>query len=160
MILPEAIYIDTNLLVLLAIGRFNEKLIPKHKRSRQFSIEDYGRLCDLIGYIRNVFVTQNCLTEASNLIGQHGEPERQKVRAELTRIIEERREVVVESASAVRNPHYERMGLTDAALLEVISSKTPVVTVDIDLYLIATSNEPCSALNFNHDKMISSISSI
>ena len=41
-------------------------------------------------------------------------------------------------------------GLTDAALLEVVSDATPLVTVDLDLYLAASRRAPNAALNFRH----------
>jgi len=52
-------------------------------------------------------------------------------------IIQESKEVVVASTVASRNDAFKRLGLTDAALLEVVTAETPLVTVDFDLYRAA-----------------------
>ena len=39
---------------------------------------------------------------------------------------------------------------TDSALLEVSTEETPVVTVDLGLYLAASTSNPDSAINFTH----------
>lgn len=61
---------------------------------------DYERLVDVIGRAEQVLVTPNTLTEASNLLGQHGEPERSRLMDGLRYVIEESRETVVASADA------------------------------------------------------------
>ncbi|MDE2835708.1 MAG: hypothetical protein OXM02_14490 [Bacteroidota bacterium] len=42
------------------------------------------------------------------------------------------------------------MGLTDAVLLELVSPETPILTVDLNLYLEAERNEAMSAINFTY----------
>ena len=46
-------------------------------------------------------------------------------------------EFVIVSETASRNSHFLQLGLTDAVLLEAITSEAPPVTVDLDLYLAA-----------------------
>ena len=43
-----------------------------------------------------------------------------------------------------------RLGLTDAAILEAVTAETPLVTVDLDLYLAAWKKGPGLAVNFTH----------
>ena len=95
-------------------------------------------------------VTPNTLTETSNLLGLHGEPERSRFFEQLRLIIEGTEEIVVASATASSNNAFTRLGLTDAALLEVATEETPIITVDLDLYLTASSSNPGSAINFTH----------
>ena len=97
-----------------------------------------------------MFVTPNTLTEASNLLAQHGEPERSRIFGVLQTLIETTEEKAVESRAATRNSHFKRLGLTDAALLEVVSASNPLVTVDLDLYLAASEKEAGAAYNFTH----------
>ena len=97
-----------------------------------------------------ILVTPNTLTEASNLLAQHGEPERSRFFEVLRILIEEHEEIVVTSQAASRNIEFKRLGLTDAALLEVISNSNPLITVDLDLYLAAINKEGESAFNFRH----------
>ena len=97
-----------------------------------------------------MLVTPNTLTEASNLLAQHGEPERSRFLDTLKSLIELSKEIVVTSLDASRNSHYLRLGLTDAALLEAVSPKTPLVTVGLDRYLAAARKNPSSAFNYWH----------
>ena len=146
----KGIFIDANLLVLLVVGATDQTLIPKHRRLRRFMVEDYGRLIELIRQAGQVFLTPNTLTEASNLLAQHPNPERSRFFAVLRRIIGTNEEIVVASKTASRNNAFVRLGLTDAALLEVISEETPLVTVDLDLFMAAFTEGKVAALNFTH----------
>ena len=142
--------IDTNLLVLLVAGRTDRRLIAKHKRLRAFATDDYDHLAKLVIKFGTVFVTPNTLTEASNLLAQHGDPERSRCFATLKGLIETTEEVVVASVNACRNSAFQRLGLADAALLEAVSDARPLVTVDFNLYRAAAKKAPNAALNFRH----------
>ena len=146
----KGIFIDANLLVLLVVGATDQALISKHRRLRTFMVEDYGRLVELIEQAGQVFLTPNTLTEASHLLAQHPNPERSRFFVVLRRIIGKSEEIIVESKTASRNNAFVRLGLTDAALLEVISEETPLVTVDLDLFVAAFAKGQEAALNFTH----------
>ena len=147
----KKIYVDANLMVLLVVGATGKHLITKHKRLNTYQIEDYERLLNLVTRIEKVLVTPNILTEASNLLAQHGNPERSRFFDVLrTLIIEGTEEIPVASKTATGNREFTRLGLTDSALLEVVSKSTPVITVDLDLYLAASAVEAGSAFNFRH----------
>ena len=148
--LPNKIYIDANLVVLLVVGETGRNLIAKHRRLTTFEIEDYDRLVELINRIDQVLVTPNILTKASNLLAQHGEPERSQLFETLRVLIDKNEEIVVASRQACSNSEFMRLGLTDAALLEVVSRSNPLITVDLDLYLAANSIESEAAVNFRH----------
>ena len=146
----KGIFIDANLLVLLVVGATDQALIAKHRRLRQFTVEDYGRLIELIGQAGQVFLTPNTLTEASNLLAQHPNPERSRFFKVLRLVITKGEEIVVASKTASRNNAFARLGLTDAALLEVVSEETPLVTVDFDLFAAAFAKGEVAAWNFTH----------
>ena len=148
--LPSSIYIDANLLVLLVVGATGKELIAKHRRLRTFQIEDYERLVALMSATDNVLVTPNVLTEASNLLAQHSDPERSRFFDVLRDFVGEAQENFVSSKIASDNRAFARLGLTDAALLEVVSKSNPLVTVDLDLYLTASAKESEAAFNFRH----------
>jgi hypothetical protein len=143
-------FIDANLLLLLVVGSVSPDAIARHRRLRVFTRDDYDILINQIGQVERVLVTPNTLTETSNLLGYHAEPERSHFFERLRFIIDETEEIVVASASASRNNAFTRLGLTDAALLEVATNETPIITVDLDLYLAASSSNPDSAINFAH----------
>lgn len=143
-------FTDANLIVLLVAGDTDPHIITRHKRLKQFTVGDYRVLRELIfeaGGI--VYVTPNTLTEASNLLRNYGEPDRTRLSDTLAALINESREVVVRSVDAAANAAYRRLGLTDAALLEVISVDRPLLTVDVQLALEAAQVHPEASVNFN-----------
>lgn len=160
--MPSGWFIDANLLVLLVVGATGRHLIARHKRLRSFLEEDYERLIDRIARTTSadrateptrvgaIRVTPNTLTEASNLLAQHQEPDRTRFFKTLGYLIENSKEVVVASADASRTPAFARLGLTDAALMEVVSPETPLLTVDLDLYHAVAKRDHRAAVNFRH----------
>ena len=147
---PEGVFVDANLLVLLVAGALDPGVIARHRRLRTFGPEDFERLQEMVSGFERVLVTPNTLTEASNLLGQHREPERSRLFKTLRILIGESHEVVVASADAAGHPSFSRLGLTDAGLLGLVSRDTPLVTVDLDLYLAASRADPSSAVNYRH----------
>ena len=148
--MPSALFIDANLIVLLVVGLAGRELIAKHRRTKMFTVEDFERLIRAISPVAELRVTPNTLTEASNLLGQHGEPQRSRLLLTLRTLIERSPEIVVASVDAARRDEFPRLGLTDAALLEVVSADAPLLTVDLDLYVAALASGEEAAINFNH----------
>ena len=141
-------FLDTNLLVLFVVGSESRDLISKHRRLEHYFAEDYDILYELLQDTDELFVTPNTLTEASNLVSQHREPERSLLMRRLQYLIHGSKEVVVASVDASSNEKFEALGLTDAALLEAITTDTPLLTVDFDLYLAAIETGEEKAINF------------
>ncbi len=139
-------FIDANLLVLLVVGSVDRKLVGVRRRTRTFTPENYDRLLVEIGDLP-VFVTPNTLTEASNLLK---DSEDTRFLDQLRRLIEICKEIVVDSSTAAQNSDFTRLGLTDTALLEVVSAERPVITVDLGLYLAALSKGEEAAVNFSY----------
>lgn len=148
---PTRLFLDSSLLVLLVVGMVDPGLIAKHKRTKQFPAEAYDLLNKHISYLDCVLVTPNTLTEASNLLGQHGEPMRSNLFHMLRNLLERTEETVVASADASQNSAFPRLGLTDAVLLDVISAETPLLTTDLNLHVAALERKgEKSAFNFMH----------
>ena len=143
-------FTDANLLVLLVAGDTDPHIITRHKRLKQFTVNDYRMLRELIFEAGGmVYVTPNTLTEASNLLRNYGEPDRTRLSDTLAALIHESQEVVVRSVDAAANVAYRRLGLTDAGLLEVISADRPLLTVDVQLAIEAAQVHPQASVNFN-----------
>ena len=141
---------DTNLLLLYVVGQEDPNIIAKHRRLEDYSIEDYVILKNLLAEAGQLFVTPNTLTETSNLLGLHGEPERARLFQRLQHIIQVSNEITVVSAEASSKPVFIKLGLADAVLLEVATAETPLVTVDLSLYLeIVAKGGVETAVNFN-----------
>lgn len=99
-----------------------------------------------------MFVTPNTLTETLNLLAQHAEPERSQLFEKLHTLIQESEEIVVASEDASSNSAFVRLGLTDAALLELITTESPLLTADFDLYHAALAKGDQAAVNFTHHR--------
>lgn len=144
-------FVDSNLLALLVVGATERGLVSKHRRLQRFTADDYERLLNLIDKFGPVLVTPNTLTETSNLLAHHGEPERSELFDTFRLLIENNKEIVIASLEASRNASFNRLGLTDATLLEVVTADTPLVTVDFNLYYRAASTKGAeAAVNFTY----------
>lgn len=146
----QGLFVDAGLLLLLVVGATDPAIIAKHRRLDGYSTDDFDLLIEIIeagGGL--VYVTPNTLTEASNLLRQHGEPERSVLVARFAELIERSDEVIVASAQAAQRSEFPRLGLTDAALLEVISEDQPLLTVDSDLYFAALATNERAAMHFS-----------
>lgn len=141
--------IDSNLLVLLAVGRTSRELIQRHKRTNTFLPADYDLLLKLLTPCEEILVTPSVCCEASNLVSQIGEPNATECRRTLGLLIGTQSERYIESAKLVRTNLYARLGITDASLHELASAGIPLLTVDLGLYLAAC-QVSADAVNFNH----------
>lgn len=145
----QTIVLDTQLLVLLAVGLTSPAIIAKHKKTRNFDIADFELLSGLIG-MRALLLLPNIITEASNHLQWHKPPEREAVCGMLKTLVERHKEVYVESRSACDRPEYLRLGVEDAALLLATGGGT-LLTADVALHL-AAEGAGLSAVNFNHER--------
>ena len=125
-------------------------MIPRHRRTRQFTVEDYDLLLGVLDRAGQILLTPNTLTETSNLLAQHAEPERSRLLLALRSLIDQSSETVVPSKDASSHGRFLRLGLTDAVLLKAISPETPLITVDLELYNAALWGGREAAINFSH----------
>ena len=153
---PSGFFVDTNLLLLFVVGSESPALVSRHRRLDSYSAEDYYSLNQLLAQAGRVFVTPNTLTETSNLLGQHGEPERSSLFERLRSVIQDSEEVVVSSVVASINPSFVRLGLTDSVLLEAASADAPLLTADFRLYMAGLAKSEDAAVNFMHYRHTSS----
>ena len=140
------VVIDTNLLVLLIVGLVDEKKVGT-KRTKEFTRQHYLGLLGFLQDMDTVYVTPNVLTETSNLLRGLRDP---RLMERLRCLVEQSREIPIQSKIAVRNKKFPQVGLADAALLEVISAKKPLLTTDFALFSIACAKEDGAAFNFWH----------
>ena len=145
-------FVDSNLLVLFVVGSVRPDIIAKHERLEHYTAQDYDILLDLFNPVDQLFVTPNTLTEASNLLARHGEPERSMLLGQLRAVIEGSEEVVVASSDAAAIAAFLRHGLTDAVLLEAVSEERPLLTIDGPLYQEALGGGSLAAVNFQHER--------
>jgi hypothetical protein len=143
------ILLDSNLLVLFLIGSFDPALIGKHKRTRDYTLEDFGLLRAIVASKTSLVTTPNVTAEASNLVSQIGEPARGGVLALLGRLCQSLEERYVESFKVAQSHCFTRLGLTDSVLVDLCQEGLLLLTVDLDLFLEA-GRVGGYAVNFNH----------
>lgn len=145
----RGVAIDTNLLVLLIVGRVQPTFIQAHKRLQEYSEADYDLLINHVGDA-DIHVTPNAMTETSNLVGQGvREPLRSALLESLFLFSRTAEETYVRSSSAMADLAYVRLGLTDVAWLSVFDGEIELITADLGLHNHAVSRGLTST-NFNH----------
>jgi hypothetical protein len=125
--------LDTNVLLLLVIGLTDRQLIGQHKRTRQFDAGHVDQLITWIGEAIQIATTSNVLTEVSNLGAQIGEPRRSHIRGVLAELIRACTEIHLPGRLVIEDPHFLRLGLTDALILELGTNDHHVLSVDAPL---------------------------
>jgi len=141
--------IDTNLLVLFAVGSVNRRRIETFKRTRQYTNADFGLLLRALENQQPLYTTAHVLAEVSNLTDLPG-GERQQIRNFLREMILRLDEVAIPSRQATESPIYPRLGLADAAIATAASSTgCTVLTDDLDLYLLLL-RQQVGVINFTH----------
>lgn len=146
----KTVLLDAQLAVLLIVGSVDTALIGRHKRVRDaYDLHAFATLVALLQQARRVVVTPNVLTEASNLIGQIGEPDRSRLFSGLRTFIESATEHFVRSAKAAADRTFRRLGLTDAGLLGLHQADSVLLTADAKLFYAACERGQ-TAINFNH----------
>lgn len=132
-------FVDTNLLVLLIVGNVSHGHIPEHKRTKAYTVDDYHKLCSILGKVGQLFVTPSILTEVSNLLCRNKE-----MATALRDFIHSPsvEEVRIDSKVVVKRVEFIRLGLTDCGLLEVVKPETPLLTVDFNLARAALKLDP------------------
>ncbi|MBM4257679.1 MAG: hypothetical protein FJ147_17530 [Deltaproteobacteria bacterium] len=145
--------IDTNILLLYFVGRFDSALIPRFKKTQQFVVEDYRTLLVLIRQFQKIVTTPNILTEVSNLSGQLPEQTKEPLRSAYFKKFAEQLTVLdehyLQSRQVAGDTHFLKLGLTDVAIYQLAKGKYLVLTDDFRLSQILT-KENVDCINFNH----------
>jgi hypothetical protein len=132
----KTVVVDTQLLVLLIVGRTNPEFIGRHKRLAP--VYDQTHLLSLQSVLAGaprLICTAHILTETSNLLRQIADPMRSEIMATFKRFIDSADERQVRGSHAAEQPLFTRLGLTDAAILSLDPAEVQVLTVDHDLHI-------------------------
>lgn len=139
---------DTNLLVLFLVGAVNRERIEKFKRTKNFTIDDFEFLQQLMDWFGKVITTPHVLSQVSDLTDLRDQ-ELSQVRHKFKLLIRQSEEAYDPSLVLTGDPVFERLGLADAAIATVCSRGILVVTADLDLH-IQIQRRGAETLNFNH----------
>ena len=145
----KSLLVDTNILVLYPVGRLDPSLIEKHKRTNNFTAQDYQFLKQVLRGFNRLVTTPNVLTEVSNLLDQIGGAVGARLQVSLSKIVELLEESYVPSIEAIEVEEFRRLGLADSSLLHLARQDFLVLTDDLPLYL-ALQRRGIDAINFHH----------
>lgn len=142
--------LDSNLLVLSAVGSAGESYIDKHRALRhEYNVEDYKRIVELMRYFPEHVFVPHVLAESFALVRQIGEPLKSVLTIHFGKLVNAVSEEHIQSTKAVGRPEFSGLGLTDSVLLALAEIGASLLTVDLKLYL-AASSAGYSACNYNH----------
>jgi rRNA-processing protein FCF1 len=130
----NGLLVDTNLLLLYLVGKTNPGRISNFKRTSRYTVEDFNLLGQIMAQFRTLITTPHVLTELSNLGDLQGE-ERLGFRSWFVHTIEQATEYRDESRLVVKDPSFDRLGLTDAAISALSRHSYLFLTDDLDLYV-------------------------
>ena len=134
------------MLVVLAIGNVDPRLLGVAKRVKEYYPADYGTLLAYLSLFQDVILLPNTITEASNLLSQL-RGRRQDCLEQLALLASAGPERYVPSVVAAAQVEFAELGITDAAILCALQDGTCLLTADQALYLAALSRG-CSAEHF------------
>ena len=140
--------LDTNLMVLLAVGLYRPERISTFNRTRQYTQDDFSLVAGTIGSFERRVTTPHILAEADNLTRQLPGREHGAVAAIMAPLIEDFFEIYSPSATAVRHERYSNLGLTDCVTIAA-TNEILVITDDFRLSNILT-HLGRDAININH----------
>ena len=141
--------VDTNLLVLYAVGTVNRNHIETFKRTRQYTKADYDLLVRVLTNFPRLYTVAHVLAEVSNLTDLPG-AERLHARLILKETIFVLNEAEMSSSRAAEDRLYQDLGLVDAAIGAVARTHNcAVLTDDLDLYLRLIQDN-VNVFNFTH----------
>jgi hypothetical protein len=139
--------IDSNLLLLLFVGRMNRRRIANFRRTSAYDASDYELLEHLVSVFHRTLTTPHILTEVSNLASLSGS-ELASVREVMKDFVEIMEELHEPSRVVVQDRAFHRLGITDAAISSACAGLL-VLTDDFDLY-DSLGRRGIDAINFNH----------
>ena len=146
----RGVLLDANLLVLYVVGSHDRRLIPTVKATRQFCERDFEFVANLVAFFDRLVTTPHVLTEVNGL-SNTGLPRRH--RWDFLRTFQERIgeavEVYAEAEGLASLPVFRRLGLTDAAIVDLARDGPLTVSTDLDL-CVALESRGLDVVNYNH----------
>lgn len=147
---PKGLLVDTNLLLVYAIGKYDAGILERQSFSRvaAYTGEDFDLLTRLMSIFTKMVTTAYVLTEVSNLIGQLPQQQKQGCLQTFSRTFSNFMELQFDSLELSKEDHFTYLGLTDTALARVANE-----------YLVLTDDARCighmtnlglHALNINY----------
>jgi len=145
----KGVLIDSNLLLIYFIGKYYQGKLDRYKRTRQYTVADFGLISNIIQFFKRVITTPNILTEVSNLSSQLPERTKEKYFTLFCKEVEIFNEEYLPSIDICKTVPFSKLGLTDMAIFKAAKGKYLVITDDLPLYNILLYND-IDTINLNH----------
>jgi predicted nucleic acid-binding protein len=145
----KGVVVDTNLLLAYFVGSYDPAWIAKFKRTLTFTVEDFYTLKRVFDFFDKVVTTPNILTEVNSLANQLPMQVKQGFNAVMSKIVVTLDEHYQASVVVCALEQFQKFGLADAGIIELVKGRHLVLTDDFKL---ANYIEPVGidAINFNH----------
>jgi len=147
--MAKSILLDTNLLVVLVVGLTSPAEIGKHKRTRNYTPEDFLTLQEALQNYQQLWVTSQAVAECSNLIRQTNKPMAEQLMKTLSNLVSTAKESNITSTEIFKESSVLALGVADAGITKKSKRVTTLLTADLDLYL-EVDRKFGNAINFNH----------
>jgi hypothetical protein len=145
----KGVIVDTNMLLLYAVGTFDIRQIGKFKRTQIYEKEDFRLLFTFLKQFNHILTTPNILTELTNLTENLNYQTNELFFQSLTQQIEILEERYIETRNLAKTKVFVKFGLSDSAIAELGEQGFLVLTDDLKLFGFLSS-KGIDCLNFNH----------
>lgn len=112
----KGIVVDTNLLLLLAIGLYDVRRIATFKRTSKFDIQIFAAVKKVVEQFEQRFTTPYIITEVDNWGRYLRENEWQAISSIMRQLVPSFIEIYEQSSQLVRHPMYANVGVTDCSI--------------------------------------------
>jgi len=144
----KGVLLDTNLMVLLAVGLYKRERISSFKRTDQYTTRDFSLVAGIMDKFERRITTPHILAETDNLTRQLPAREHRAVAAIMAPFVEKLFEIYSPSAAAMHHQRYSTLGLTDCV---TIACATDILVITDDLTLSSIlSHLGRDNININH----------
>jgi hypothetical protein len=126
--------LDASPLLILIVGRSVPKQFRRHKKTGDFSLDDFDQIEQFLQLFQSYAVTPHVLAEVSNqLSGGLVGISLRNLELEFTSIIQDLEECTI-AAKALEASIVHRLGLVDTALSAIADTDTWLLTADKNLH--------------------------
>jgi hypothetical protein len=144
----KGLLVDTNLMLLMVIGRYDKNKIQRCKRTQKYSPAIFHLVDRVVTQFEIRFTTPNLFTEIDNLVRLDVfEREWPAIAWVMNNLIDDLREIPTPSAILTKHDLYEKIGLADCSILA--GPDVLILTDDLPLTSFLTS-QGRAVINLSH----------
>jgi len=146
----RGIIVDTNLLILFLVGKYDIDYISKFKITYKYSIEDFEILRDFVVKFKKIIITPHILAELSNLSMKITENRLKEYFKYFIEILKKSDEINIDKNSILLSKYVDKIGITDVGIM-LASENNDLLFITDEFRLANISEyEGIKVLNFNH----------